>query len=516
MAGIPDLGTLLKSAGFRQLSFLVGVTLSVALGIYLYTAIQQPVYAPLNYKITQQNMSSVIDTLEQADIQYHMGDHDGVVMVPANDLDAAKLKLSAAGVQHDDGASYAFLNDQGVLANSQFMENARYLRALEADLARTISHIQGITSANVHIAMPQNQIFADEKQQVTASVVLSMSPGLVSDHEKIRSIMQIVADSVPGLDPNNVAVTDQYGHFLSDNLMNGNLYNMEQLNYQNDVQGYYEKRINAILTPIIGANHVNVRVNANIDFTQQENAQEQYDPNARVLRSQQTMTSSSGGSAGASGVPGALSNTPPSGGSDAGAAKSGGGSQQNQMTQNYDVSRTVTYKKQNFAQVKSLSVAVVVDNMQVPDPKTGKLTLQPVSADMLAKITDLVKATMGFNAARGDTVTVINSNYSPAPAEVALPPVKIWNQVWFWSMVQKSAGILFGFVLLVFFYRRISRFLVEAAKPLQVSAESRRLGGPGMDPSMVQVKEEGMTRLKQLASEEPTRVAHVIKGWVNK
>ncbi len=134
-------------------------------------------------------------------------------------------------------------------------------------------------------------------------MVLAISPGMVSDREKIRAIVQIVASSVPGLDPKNVAITDQYGHYLSSALDQDSIINAEQLNYQNNVQNYYEKRIESMILPLIGDNTINVRVYANIDFSQQEEAKEQYDPNQQVIRSEQSVTQQEGAGAGASGAP---------------------------------------------------------------------------------------------------------------------------------------------------------------------------------------------------------------------
>lgn len=509
-----SLKSILQAGAVRQLIFMIGIAVSVALGIVLFMTIQQPTYQALDYHVTQQNLSSIVDTLEKANIQYKINDQDGVILVPAKDMQNARLKLAAAGIPRDDGFSYSFLNNQNDLANSQFLENARYLRALENDLAKTISAIDGISAAKVHIAIPQNNLFADENQKVTASVMIDIAPSLVSDKEKVRSIMQLIADSVPGLDPKNVSITDQYGHFLSEGLDQSSVFSAAQLNYQNKMQSYYQDRIESLIVPIVGQNNVRVSVNANIDFTQQENAQEEYDPTKTAVLSEQS-DNEQDSSGGASGAPGSLSNTPPEGDS-AGASggSSSGSTSHRSSTKNYNVSKTVTYKKSNFAKVKSLSVAVVVDNEMVVDPKTKKMTSKPLSQDTINKITDLVKAAIGYDAARGDKVTVVNSEYSPVKPEPAIVE-HLWDKVWFWDMAKRIIGMILGFIFLFILYKKLSNFDGFAGRSRKVAEEDAQATNYGMD-KMHELKTEGISRLKQIAATEPNRVALIIKNWVGK
>lgn len=509
---------ILQTQAAKQLIFLLGIAAGVTLGITLYMSILEPTYRPLDYQINQQNMASIVDTLDKAGVQYKINDQDGVVYVAAKDLQLAKLKLSAAGIAKDDSFNFSYLNDQANIGSSQFLENARYIRALESDLSKTISAIEGVSLARVHIAIPQNNVFADENQRPTASVVINAAPGFSSDKEKVRAIVQIVASSVPGLDPKDVAITDQYGHFLSNMLGQDAIYNAEQLNYQNNIQNYYEKRIESMVSPLLGDNKVNVRVYANIDFTQREEAQEQYDPNQRVVRSEQSVSEQSS-SGGASGPPGSLSNTPPETDSEKGAAasaaQSGNGSGKSESVKNYEVGKSVIYKKSNYAKVSSLSVAVVVDNDMVLDTATNKYVAKPLSQDKINKITDLVKATIGYDEKRGDKVTVVNSSFSPVKKEGA-NSIPLWEQLWFWDVVKKMVGILLGFTFLFILYRRLSSLMKT---PPQRSGGF--LGHEDKDPNAVtpemhELKQEQINRLKELANRDPNRVALIIKNWVGK
>ncbi len=498
----------------RRLFFLAGIAASVAVGVNLYQWIQDPLYRPLPYAINDQNLTSIVDALEKANIKYKINESRGTISVPSEDINVAKIKLSSAGIQKEEGFNYSFLNDQSKLGTSQFVESARYLRALEADLARTIRAIQGITNAKVHIAIPQNNIFADENAKTTASVIVNIMPGYEGDKEKIRAIIQLVAASVPELDPSNVAITDQYGHYLSSIISQDSILNQDQLTYQNNIQHYYENRIKMLITPITGENKTSINVNANIDFTQKEEAKEEYNPDEKTLRSEQSVTESNSASGG-SGVPGALSNQPPATGAAPSASPSAGQSR-NESTKNYEVSKSTRYVRASAPVIKSISVAIVLDDEASFDAKTKKTVQKPLPKDKIDKITALVKSTIGYNKERGDQVTVINSGFIPNKIE-ELPPIPLWEEPWFWDWVKRISGIVAGFIFLLVVYKKISPEL----RPSQLkqdalpSSETVHAALP-VTAEMIRLKNEQINILKELASKDPNKVASIIKKWVTK
>lgn len=515
----------------RRLFFLAGIAASVAVGVNLYQWIQEPVYRPLPYSVSDQNLSTIVETLEKANIAYKINDSNGSISVPVDDVNTAKLKLSAAGVAKEEGFNYSYLNDQSKLGTSQFIENTRYLRALESDLARTIRAIQGISSAKVHIAIPQNNIFADENSKTTASVIINITPGYEEDKEKIRAIIQLVAASVPELDPSNVAITDQYGHYLSSIISQDSILNQEQLTYQKSIQQYYENRIKMLITPITGANKTSINVNANIDFTRMETAEEQYDPDKKSVRSEQSISETNGTGGAASGVPGALSNQPPTGqspssggsgdGSQQGAQGQGSGSSspgnsRNESTKNYEVSKAMKYVRNTTPVIKNISVAIVLDDESLYDEATKKTTQKPLSKEKIGKITELVKSTIGFNQERGDRVTVINSGFIPNKIE-DIPPTPLWQQPWFWEWIKRIVGIITGFIFLVILYKKISPEL-RPNQNKQQTAKSPEMPNDAIPVTaeMIRLKNEQINILKELASKDPNKVASIIKKWVTK
>lgn len=498
---------ILQNHLFRQMMFIVLLAIGVAAGIYTYYSIQDPLYRPIDYKVSDKNASAIADILDKANIKFKIDDTNGVLMVAAKDAKTARYKLAAAGIQKDDSFNFSYLNDQSSIGESQFIENARYLRALEGDLVKTIVAIDGISAAKVHIAMPSNNIYADEKSKPTASVFITVGNGLITDKEKVRSIIQIVASSVPGLDPKDVAITDQYGHYLSNSISEDSIITQEHMAYQTNIQSYYEKRIESLINPLVGENRVNVRVQADIDFTQQEEANEKYDPNEKAVRSEETVTEETGSSSGG-GAPGSLANSPPT--SDSGAKSASSSQGRSQSIKNYELSKTVSYRKSHEAKVTSMSVAVVLDNIVTIDPTSKKEVSKPVDKETINKITDLVKATIGFNEKRGDRVSVVNSKFSVAEALPPVAPAKFYEEAWFWEIVKRIVSTLFA---LVIFYVAIKKFAKFTAN-MKVEAPSASSDNAELTKQMRELKQEQINQLKEIASKDPSRVALVLKNWV--
>lgn len=495
----------------RRLFFLAGIAMSVAIGLGIHQWTQEPLYSPLDFRMGDKNFPTVIETLEKANIKYKLNDSSGVISVPATDINMARMRLSAAGVLNADAVNYAFLNEKNKLGSSQFLENTRYLRALEDDLAKTIGSIQGISSAIVHIAKPQTNIFANENARTTASIIINTTPGYDGDKEKIRAIIQLVAASVPELDPTNVAITDQYGHYLSSMTKSDYLHNQEQLTYQANLENNYEKRIQSLIFPLLGANKASINVNAEIDFTQQEEAREAYDPAQNTVRSEQTVKEDSTTPASASGVPGSLSNQAPSNTQPA----APGGQSRSEVVKNYEVGKSTTYVKVDTPKVKRISVAIVLDNDMVYNPKTKKMESKPISKEKLDKITDLVKSSIGYSQARGDMVTVVNSSFIQHKAEVERG-TPLWDEPWFWDLVKKSCGIIFGFVFLFIIYRKISPELVRKKEPIAALEEDFGEKHNLISAEMMRMKNEQIEILKELVVKDPNKVVGVIKKWVAK
>ncbi len=491
----------------RRLFFLAGVALSVALGIGIYQWVQEPIYRPLDFVINDKTLGPIAEALGNAKISYKLNDSNSSISVPASAINQARVALSSAGIQKEEGFNFSFLNDEKKLGSSQFLENARYLRALEQDLSKAISKIQGISSAIVHIAKPESNIFADENAKTTASVIINTLAGYDNGKEKWRSLVQLVAASVPELDPTNVVVTDQYGHYLSNSSNTQTLANQEQLAYQRSLEQGYAQKIQMVLNPIMGENKVRINVNTDIDFTSKEQSKEQFDPE-NIIRSEQTVNENNS-SAGSGGVPGSMSNQP----SKADQPATQSGQSRNEIVKNYEISKSTMYIKAGNPKINRISVAIALDNEMVYDKKTKKMQSMPIAKEKLDKLTALVQSSIGFQQARGDSVTVINTSFIPVVEE---PPVttKLWEEPWFWDLIKKTIGILLGFVFLYIVYRKISPELSwkkSKTEALPAGSDNKKAL---ISADMIRLKKEQIDILKNLVTEDPNKVVGVIKKWV--
>ena len=251
----------------RQVGLMFGLAASVALGFYVVLWARTPEYSMLYGALSNVETAEVAAALDSAAIPYRLERGSGAITVPAENVHEARLKLAGRGLPRGNGTGFELLNEEQGFGTSQFMEQARYNRAIEGELARTIATLQSVESARVHLAIPKRSVFVRDKDKPRASVVLMLYSGARLDDERLAGIVHLVASSVPGLDAGRVTVVDQGGRLLTANGdgegMGGSA---RQLTYTRKVQDGYIKRIEDILYPIVGEQGVRAQVSADIDF----------------------------------------------------------------------------------------------------------------------------------------------------------------------------------------------------------------------------------------------------------
>jgi flagellar M-ring protein FliF len=407
----------------------------------------------------------------------------------------------------------------------------------------------------VHLALPKASVFVRDQQKPTASVLLNLRQGRALDQQQVSAIVHLVASSVPELSPKNVTIVDQSGNLLSENNKpaGANTLDPSQLKYVQELQQSITKRIESIITPIVGQNNIRAEATADVDFSTSEQAAEIYKPNqvanSATVRSLQTSESSNGG-ANATGVPGALTNqpapaatapldtTPPPAapgtpaavagapGAPGAAAATAAAAQatptQKDTTTNFEVDKTVRYVQQPMGGLKRLSVAVVVNYKRVV-AKDGKVTIQPLSDTEKTQITDLVKEAMGYNKDRGDTLNVVNSPFAGVDKEeIAKPP--LWERPEVIDMALQAAKYLaIGIALLILYFKMLKPMLnkLNPPPPLALMDESGEpiqkihLEEPEVGPMGVQnTYQQNLEAAKELARKDPKVVANIVKAWV--
>jgi flagellar M-ring protein FliF len=351
--------------------------------------------------------------------------------------------------------------------------------------------------------------------------------------------VHLVASSVPNLPAANVTVVDQNGNLLSDTSkkMGANNLDPTQLKYIDDIQQSIVKRVESIISPIVGAKNVRAEASAEIDFSSLEQAAETYKPNQkpddaaiRSLQNNETQTTNSGA---AVGVPGALSNQPPAdatapittpaGATPGATANASPVNNQKNTTTNFEVDKTVKYSQQGMGGIKRLNVAVVVNNMPVIDKK-GKVTYRPLTAAEKTQINDLAMQAMGFNKERGDAITVVNSSFAGEPEEI-IPEVPMWKNPETIEYGKDALRFIVGIIVLMMIYKRLlSPMLRKLTAP-----SPKLLNAPNDKDAVVSLSgEDGQAQLaapsngadklaaaKQLAKDNPRMVASVVANWTS-
>lgn len=534
----------------RQIGLMVGLAASVALGVAVVLWSQQPSYTLLYANLGSKDAGQVIDALQKSAIGFKVDETTGAVMVETGKVQSARMELAKDGLPEGNAMGFEMLQKEQGFGTSQFIETARYQRALESELSRTISTLRNIKSARVHLAIPKRSVFLRERSDPSASVLVDLYSGRSLDEEQIAAIVHLVSSSVPHLKPANITVVDQRGELLSSGGSDdGMAPTSSQFSYNRKLELTYAERIHQLLEPIIGAGRVRASVNADLDFTVTERTLETYNPDLPALRSEQVSEDSSTAGAGASGVPGALSNQPPEdavlqqpGG--AAAAGQGAGAQgttpgvvpvnnSKSSTRNYELDKTISHTKLASGTIRRLSIAVVIDDKQELDDN-DELVSKPWSDDELNRFTSLVKDAVGFNLQRGDTLNVINSAFIPQPEAEALPEPALMEQPWVWDVAKQAAGAL-GLLIVVFgVLKPVMRSLAEkGARNMQAGAmvpAAATAGEPGVgedqlslsgaNPQQAQLAapqmgyEQHLESAKSVVGEDPKRVAQVVKNWV--
>lgn len=547
LPGLGFLDNLAQLPMLRQFALLVGLAASVAIGFAVVLWSQQPEYRPLYGSMDNLNASQVIEVLQQSRIRYKVEPNSGALLVRSEDLADARLQLASAGVTQGDGnVGFEILDRERGLGTSQFMETTQYRRGLEGELARTISSLYNVKAARVHIAMPRSTVFVRDDRKPSASVLLELYAGRKLEAAQVMAIVNLVATSVPELSKDQVTVVDQHGNLLSDqDELNELTIAGRQFEHTRRLEDTYTRRVHSILQPVLGDGRYRAEVSADVDFSTLESTAESFSPDA-VLRSEQVLSEQRVAGQAPVGIPGALSNQPPGTTSvpeqvidpETGepVVVAPPRDSREQATRNFELDRQISYSRQQQGRLTRLSVAVVVDNRQQLNAETGEVVSVPLSEAELANLTQLVRDAVGYDEARGDSVSVVNAAFVPTGEVLEIPAIPFWSQPWFWDVAKQILGILFVLVLVFGVLRPVLKgigggnrqpaetypYPAVGDDPLltdELSDDTVSLSGPTSGPVLLPPPgagyEQQLNAIKGLLAEDPGRVAQVVKEWIN-
>jgi flagellar M-ring protein FliF len=539
-----------------RLPLMIGASAAVAVIAALWLWSRAPDYGVLYSNLSDRDGGAIIASLQQMNIPYKFAEGGGALLVDANKVPEARLRLAAQGLPKGGTVGFELMDNQK-FGTSQFAEQVNYQRALEGELARSINSISAVESARVHLALPKPSLFVRDQKKPSASVVLTLHRGRSIDEGQISAIVHLISSSVPELSDKSITVVDQAGNLLSAANAGTRGLDVSQLKYAQEIEQGYIRRIEAILQPIVGTGNVRAQVAADIDFSVVENTDEKYRPNqepgSAAIRSQQSSESSQQGAASPGGVPGALTNQPPTAptapivnaaqgqpkpGTQApdplkmstgqGSIGGGSGSARKDGTTNYELDRSIRHVQQGAGGIKRLSVAVVV-NYRGTLSAQGKRATQALSATELEQIKNLVKETMGFSAERGDSLNVVNSQFASDPTNDA-PELPWWRQpdnIELAKVVGKY--LLLGTLALYLWFAVLRPLLRKQLQPAQAGPPVPGKEGDPFEDEAAQARVQAQAQERQgqrhldnikyaqeIAEKDPQVVAMLMKHWIGK
>lgn len=532
---LPAMGKLKGKGPQFMLLGMLACLMAILVVLFLWSS--QGNFRPLYGQQERFDGAKIMAILDQESIPYRLMETTGQVLVEEDLLSQVRMLLAAKGVQAALPVGLDVLEQESTLGTSQFIENARYRRGLEGELARTIMGLQGIDYARVHLAIPDKLIFLrGNEEQPSASVMLELAPSARMTPDQVLAVVNLIKGSISNLATDNISVVDQYGNLLTQDLndeLSGTKLTVHQLDYQKQVERGYERRVSEMLRPVLGANNYKVQVTAHLSFDAVEETRESLDESPVVREERLQKDSSQGGQL--SGIPGALSNRPPvtdpvQQGNQPQAQPASAErmlNERDEQQRRYDVGRTITHTKYQQGRLSDLSVSVVLN--QTVSPEKGW------TAEQLTNIHQMVQDAVGFDQTRGDQLSL---NVFPFSEDGINPSLdgKWWQDPVLLIYARYLMGTILGLCLIFFVLRKLMQHLIQRTPPTAgavqpavaqaVAEEGEYFQQPNRNLAFDKVRlnelpdtnsplQDKLAHLQLLADNDPKRVAEVLEQWMN-
>lgn len=540
----------------KKMLVMMGLAGGFAVIAVLWLWTQKPEFKVVYSNLSPEDAGAIVEKLKEMKVPYEFSGRGSAILVPAEKVHELRLQLANQGLPHGGEVGFEIF-DQSALGTTEYAQKLNFRRALQGELARTITQLDEVIKARVHLVIPEKSLFSEQQQEARAAVVLSLRPGRQLSRTQIEGITHLVSGSVEGLGTNAVTVVDSKGQIKTKDPEEYSSFQQSrsQLEYQKKLDQKLQNKIETILTRVVGPNKAVVRVSSTLDFRQVELTAERFDPETQVARSKQSSQEQSRGKSQSQppgGVPGVASNIPAGTPAERGEKTDENSSQTTNEVINYEISKTVSRVVEPFGKITRLSVAVLIDGSYESVTDEEGVTTQkyiPRSEADMEKLTGIVKKTMGYSSDREDQVEVVNIPFEAAPdGDLGAIPESTADKIKRWlPVVRQITGPMMILLIIFFVTRPIIKFLVTpppqlvplpagSAEGLSAQAlsdgtsETRDGADTDAEPSQLEGKEQGLLTgegvsesesdvlsredIVKIAEENPIAASQLVKQWV--
>ncbi len=496
----------------------VGAVLLISIALFAFLIIQGRTadYQLLYANLEEADAASVVNWLKTQRISYDLQNGGKNIWIPADKLYETRLELAANGLPSGGGVGFEIFDKQS-FAITDYVQKVNLTRALQGELARTITTLAPVEATRVHLAIPEKRLFKNQQANATASVIVTLVPGKTLDKKQVQGIIHLVAGSVPELNPENVKIIDANGVVLESNATSGDqdkLLSADMLAFQQEVEQRLEIRAQDLLDKTMGKDKAMVRVTATLDFAKVEKTQELFDGEDPVIRSEQVSQENSGAQT-AGGVPGVQSNLQ---GSSGGQTTAAPGASKNSRTTNFEISKTINKIVSPVGTITKLSVSVLVADKEQPEVDGKQAKPITRSPEELKSLENMVSTALGLLPARGDQISVLSMPFTDHPAVGTLAESAPINLLYDYMPLIKIVLISIGAVLLYFLLIRpiIKTMKGEVSRHNKTVAELEREHAAEIaaEEEIVVPLDDAVSTLRREVMRNQVPAAHIIKSWI--
>jgi flagellar M-ring protein FliF len=491
---------------------LISIALFAVIIIQSQTAAHQLLYANLS----EADAGSVVNWLKGQKIPYQLKNNGKNIWIPADKLYETRLDLAASDLPTGGGVGFEIFDKQS-FALIDFVQKVNYTRALQGELARTITSLAPVEATRVHLALPEKRLFENQQKLATASIIVTLISGRTLDKDQVQGIIHLVAGSVTGLNPEDVKVIDASGKVLSSSEKERSDQNvsLDMLTFQQEVEHRMESRALELLDKTLGADNSMVRVTATLEFAKVEKTQELFDGDDPVVRSEQlqeeaSSTQSSGG------VPGVESNLD---GDEANKKNDVPSASKTSRTTNYEISKTISKTVNPVGGVTKLSVSILVADKIIPGNEQEPATTQARSEEELKALETMVASALGLVKERGDNINIVSMPFTEAPKDSiiaeAAPAKLLYEYLPFIKYGLIALGTLFFYLLLIRPLIKIMKGEVTQYNKTIAELEREQTAPPDVEEPLPELlPDEMILHLRQEIARNQVPTAYIIKSWI--